>query len=150
MNQQLNWIDKMNVYNLRNFLLCYEEELLSLSSSKQIETRQHDHTFEWSNNFLSSEQLDIFYLAVMAYKIMNNLCPESLWNKFQRRSQYSSYKTRFCRDLQIPRYNLENAKKDFPILLLRSGMKFQLMSGSFLSCTNSKKTKNIFDEQKLN
>jgi hypothetical protein len=74
---------------------------------------------DWSNNFLHVEQLISFDRAVMAYKIMNRLCPENLWNKFQQRSQYSSYNTRFCRDLQIPRYNLEYAKKGFSYSALK-------------------------------
>ena len=74
----------------------------------------------WSHNFLSTEQLVMFDCAVMAYKIMNRLCPENLWNKFQRRSQYSSYNTRFCRDLRIPRYNLEYAKKGFSYSALKA------------------------------
>ena len=71
---------------------------------------------EWSHNFLRSEQLVMFDRAVMAYKIMDRLCPENLWNKFQRRSEYSSYNTRFCRDLQIPGYNL---KKGFSYSALK-------------------------------
>ena len=74
---------------------------------------------KWSNNLLSAEQLVMFDRAVMAYKIMNRLCPENLWNKFQRRSHYSNYNTRFCRDLQIPRYNLEYAKKGFSYSALK-------------------------------
>ena len=74
---------------------------------------------KWSNNLLSAEQLVMFDRAFMAYKIMNRLCPENLWNKFQRRSHYSNYSTRFCRDLQIPRYNLEYAKKGFSYSALK-------------------------------
>ena len=39
---------------------------------------------DWSHNFLRTEQLVMFDRAVMAYKIMNRLCPENLWNKFPR------------------------------------------------------------------
>ena len=74
---------------------------------------------EWPNSFLRTEQLVMFDRAVMAYKIMNRLCPENLWNKFQQRSHYSSYNTRFCRDLQIPRYDLEYAKKGFSYSALK-------------------------------
>ena len=49
----------------------------------------------------------------MTYKIMNRLCPESLWDKFQLRSFHSTYNTRDCKDLQIPRYRTEFAKKGF-------------------------------------
>ena len=85
-----------------------------------VETSRIKH--EWSHTFLRTEQLVVFDSAVMAYKIMKRLCPGNLWKKFQRRSQYSSYNTRFCRDLQIPRYNLYNleyVKKGFSYSALR-------------------------------
>ena len=87
---------------------------------------------ELSHNFLHTEQLVLFDRAVMAYKIMNRLCPENLWNKFQRRSQLQHA------ILQTPATTRDSAeifrfrsiiwsmsKKDFPIQLLRSGMKSQ-------------------------
>ena len=46
---------------------------------------------DWSNNFVQVKQLITFDRSVMTYKIMNRLCPENLWNKFQRRSHYSNY-----------------------------------------------------------
>ena len=49
----------------------------------------------------------------MAYKIMNNLCPNSLQGKFTMRSQISAYATRNCRDIDIPKRNLEFSKKSF-------------------------------------
>ena len=81
---------------------------------------------EWSHNFLRTEQLVMFDRAVMAYKIMNRLCPENLWNKFQRRSKYSTYNTRFCRDLQTPRYNLEYVKKGFSYSALKVWNEIQI------------------------
>ena len=45
---------------------------------------------------------------------------ENLWNKFQRRSHYSNYNTRFCENLQIPKYNLEYSKKRFPYTALKA------------------------------
>ena len=51
--------------------------------------------------------------TVRTYKIMNRLCPESLWDQFQPRSFHSTYNTRHCKDLQIPRYRTEFAKKGF-------------------------------------
>ena len=74
---------------------------------------------EWSHNSLRTEQLVMFDRVVMAYKIMKRLCPENLWNKFQRRSEYSRYNTRFCRDLQIPRYNLEKVEKGYSYSALK-------------------------------
>ena len=88
------------------------DRAISISETSRIKD-------EWSHNFLRTEQLVMFDCAVMAYKIMNRLCPENFWNKFQRRSQYSSYNTRFCRDLQIPWYNLEYAKKGFSYSALK-------------------------------
>ena len=60
---------------------------------------------DWSKNFLQVKKLITFDRSVMTYKIMNRLCPENLWNKFQRRSHYFnySYNTRFCENLQIPK-----------------------------------------------
>ena len=49
---------------------------------------------KWSTNWLSVENLIRFYRSVMAYKILNMLSPESLWNKYQCRSAYSNYETR--------------------------------------------------------
>ena len=51
--------------------------------------------------------------SVMTYKITNNLSPENLWDKFQKRSSLSNYETRFCKNLQIPRLNTEHAKKSY-------------------------------------
>ena len=68
---------------------------------------------EWSANWLSVENLIRFDRSVMAYKILNKLSPESLWNKYQYRSAYSNYETRNCKDLQIPRLRTEHAKKGF-------------------------------------
>ena len=55
----------------------------------------------------------------MTYKIMNKLSPESLWGKFEQRSMHSSYVTRNCHDLQIPRLNTELAKKGFKYSALK-------------------------------
>ena len=49
----------------------------------------------------------------MAYKIMNNLCPNSLLGKFTTRSQTSAYVTRKCQDIDILKRNLEFSKKGF-------------------------------------
>ena len=75
------------------------------------------HTFRikgnWTPKFLSVKQLITFDRAVMVYMIFNKLCPENLWNKFNLRPHHSRYNTRFCRSIQIPKYNLEYAKKGF-------------------------------------
>ena len=63
--------------------------------------------------WLSVENLVRFDRSVMAYKILNKLSPESLWDQYQYKSQYSNYETRNCKDLQIPRLRTEHAKKRF-------------------------------------
>ena len=70
---------------------------------------------QWSSNWLAVEQLTNFNRAVMAYKMMNKICPESLWDRYKIRNTYSSYRTRNCMDIQIPWYNLEYLKKVFTI-----------------------------------
>ena len=68
---------------------------------------------DWSYNWLNVEQLIKFHRSTMTYKIMNRMCPESLWDKFPQISLHSNYNTRNCKDIQIPRYNLEYVKKGF-------------------------------------
>ena len=67
----------------------------------------------WTCNWLSVSNLIKYDKAVMAYKIMNNLCPNRLQGKFTTRSQISAYATRNCRDIDIPKGNLEFSKKSF-------------------------------------
>ena len=74
----------------------------------------------WLRNFLRVDQFITFDRSVMTYKIMNRLCPESLRNKFQWRSHYSNYNTRFCENLQIPKYNLEYSDKRFSYTALKA------------------------------
>ena len=74
----------------------------------------------WSHNWLTVEQLIKFDRSVMTYKIINRHCPESLWEKYQRRTQHSNYRTRNCRDLQIPKNNLEYTKKGFHYSALKA------------------------------
>ena len=58
--------------------------------------------------------------SVMTYKIISKQCPESLWHKYDHRTQHSNYRTRNCRDLQIPRNNLEYVKKGFHYSALKA------------------------------
>ena len=67
----------------------------------------------WSHNWLDVKQLINFDRLAMTYKIMNKTCPESLWDKCLLISLHSNYRTRNCKDIQIPRYNLEYVKKGF-------------------------------------
>ena len=65
----------------------------------------------WSTSWLNVKNLFRCDRNVMTYKIMNRLCPEGLWDKYQPRSFHSTYNTRQCEDLQIPRYKTEFAKR---------------------------------------
>ena len=57
----------------------------------------------WTCNWLSVSILIKYDKAVMACKVMNNLCPNSLQGKFTTRSQISAYATRNCQDFDIPK-----------------------------------------------
>ena len=74
----------------------------------------------WSHNWLTVEQLIRFDRSAMTYKIVNRQCPESLWDKYNQRTQHSSYKTRNCRDLQIPKNSLGYVKKGFHYSALKT------------------------------
>ena len=74
----------------------------------------------WSHNWLTVEQLTQFNRSVMTYKIISRQCPESLWDKYHHRTQHSNYRTRNCRDLQIPRNNLEFVEKSFDFSALKA------------------------------
>jgi len=74
----------------------------------------------WRPKFLVVEQLITFDRVVMVYKIFNKLCPQKLWNKYYQWSYYSRYNTRFCKNFQIPKYNLEYAKKGFSYSALKT------------------------------
>ena len=93
--------------------LFFQDRAISIIDTARIKD-------DWSKNFLQVKQLITFDRSVMTYKIMNRLCPENLWNKFQRRSHYSNYNTRFCENLQIPKYNLEYSKKRFSYIALKA------------------------------
>ena len=58
----------------------------------------------------------------MTYNIVSRLCPESLWDKYHPRFSHSTYNTRHCKDLEIPRYRTEFAKKGFITQLSHYGM----------------------------
>ena len=49
----------------------------------------------------------------MTFKIANQLCPESLQNKFIERSALSKYNTRNMKDLHVQKLELEHTKKSF-------------------------------------
>ena len=65
----------------------------------------------WSCGCLNVNNLISFDQPVMAYKIINKVSPENLWDKFELRSVHSIYETRNCRNLQIPRLDMEHIIK---------------------------------------
>ena len=73
----------------------------------------------WSCDRLNVSSLISFDQLVTTYKIVNKLCPESLWDKFELRSVHSKCETRNCYHLQIPRLNTERAKNGFKYLALK-------------------------------
>ena len=73
----------------------------------------------WLCDWLNVNNLISFDWSIITYKIMNKLSPESLWGKFEPRSMHSSYVTRKCHDLQIPRLNTEHAKMGFKYSALK-------------------------------
>ena len=85
----------------------------------------------WTPKFPSVQQLLTFDHAVMVYKIFNKLCPENLWNKFNLRSHHSRYNTQYCRNIQIPKCNLEYAKKGFSYSALKTWNEIPLSLNAF-------------------
>ena len=75
--------------------------------------RNARHKDNWSENWMSVENLFRFDRSVMTYKILNKISPESLWDKFDQRSSHSTYATRNCKDLKTKNWAYE---KKFPIL----------------------------------
>ena len=67
----------------------------------------------WERRSLNVNQVMNFDRSLMTYKIVNNLCPYILQNKFQERSSISKYNTRNKRDLHLQRPSLECVKKSF-------------------------------------
>ena len=65
----------------------------------------------YNKNILNVNQLMTFDRAVMTFKIVNQLCPEGLQNKFIERSALSKYNTRNMRDLDVQKLKLEHTKK---------------------------------------
>ena len=63
----------------------------------------------------------MFDRSVLVYKVLNELCPESLRNMFQFRSSLLSYNTRNAKDLHVP------PRKDFNMLALGPGVIFQMI-----------------------
>ena len=101
--------------------------------------------------FLAVEQPITFDHSVMVYEILNKLCPENLWNKYHLRSHYSRYNTRFCKNIQIPKYNLEYTMKRFSYSALKTWNEIPISIRELSTLCQFKKTiENVFDELKIN
>ena len=73
----------------------------------------------WNNDGLSVDQIIYFDRSIMAHEIVNQQCPESLWNKYTQRNEISRYNTINNRNNDIPKLKLECKKKGFHL----SGLK---------------------------
>jgi len=121
-------------YALIESHLCYADAIWGSLSKTKIATLQRLQDRPcwiitnarikdgWSTSWLNVENPFRYDRNVMTYKIMNSLCPENLWDKYQRRSFHSTYNTRQCEDVQIPRYWTEFTKKAFIMQLSYLGM----------------------------
>ena len=56
----------------------------------------------WSYNWLNVETLIRFDRQGMTFKIVNKMCPESLWDNFPLISLHSNHNSRNCKDIQVP------------------------------------------------
>ena len=84
----------------------YQDRAFNLIESSRIKD-------DYNKNILNVNQLMTFDRAVMTFKIVNQLCPESLQNKFIERSALSKYNTRNMKDLHVQKLKLEHTKKSF-------------------------------------
>ena len=67
----------------------------------------------WSCPGMSVENIICCERIVMTYKIVHKLCPDSLLGKYKPRANISSYNTRNCQDLHIPKHRTEHYIKSF-------------------------------------
>ena len=112
-----------NLLSFEIFRHILKSKLTTNTSKASLCSTCHDNARQkdgWSHNWLTFEQLIKFDRSVMTYKIINRQCPESLWDKYHPRTQLSNHITRNCRDLQIPRNNLEYVKKGFHYSALKA------------------------------
>ena len=87
--------------------------LQRLQNKAKMTKKNAKHKDEWSDSWLSVENLFRFDRSVMTYKILNKISPNSLWEKFYLRSAYLTYETRSCKNLQIPKIKTELMRKIF-------------------------------------
>ena len=84
----------------------YQDRALELIESSKIKDA-------YNKNILNVNQLLTFDQAVMTFKIVNQLCPEGLQNKFIERSALSKYNIRNMKDLHVQKLKLEHTKTSF-------------------------------------
>ena len=85
----------------------------------------------------------------MIYKIINKLCPENLWNKFQKIYQYTKYDAKFSKNLQILKHNLEYSMKRFSCTVRKVWNEIPIRDCSLLMPGTGAEGKVIFLLQKL-
>ena len=74
----------------------------------------------WPKKWLNVENFIRFDRSVLVYKLLDKLCPESLWHMFQFRSSFSNYNTGHDKDLHIPKVKLEFSKGGFQYAGIRA------------------------------
>ena len=84
----------------------YQNRALDLIESSKVKDA-------WNKDLMNINQLMTFDQAVMTYKIVNQLCPAGLQNKFIERSVISKYNTRNRRDLHVQKLTSEYTKRGF-------------------------------------
>ena len=84
----------------------YQNRALDLIESSKVKDA-------WNKNLMNISHLITFDRAVMTHKIVNQLCPEGLQNKFIERSVISKYNTRNRRDRHVQKLKLEYTKRGF-------------------------------------
>ena len=84
----------------------YQHRALDLIESSKMKDA-------WNKNLMNISQLITFDRAVMTYKIVNQLCPEGLQNRFIERSVISKYNARNRGDLHVQKLKLEYTKRGF-------------------------------------
>ena len=122
--------------SLSNSKIEFLQRLQNRAVSMIQTSRKKD---DWTPEFLAVEQLIAFDRAVMVCEIFNKLCSENLWNKYHLRFHYFRCNTRFCRNIQIPKYNLEYAEKVSSYSALKAWNETPLSIRELLTLSHLKK-----------
>ena len=69
-----------------------------------------DDKLSWNEQYKSVKGKVAGDRAIMTFKIVNQLCPEGLRNKFIERPALSRYNTRNMKDIRVQKMNLEYTK----------------------------------------